>query len=194
MKKTVWLVLALAACLSLQQELAATKKPKGGKKVDFYSFTMNDIDGKPSRLADYKGKALLLVNVASRCGNTPQYKGLEAMYEKYRSRGFEILAFPANDFGRQEPGDASEIKEFCSVKYHITFPLFAKIEVTGKNAHPLYRFLTTQTNYTGDIEWNFGKFLVDRQGKVAMRFSPDTQPEDPGLVAEVEKALAAPAH
>lgn len=160
-----------------------------GSIAGLYSFTMKDIDGKPIKLSAYKGKVLILVNVASLCGNTPQYSGLQALYEKYQSKGFEVLGFPANDFGREEPGSDAEIKEFCSSKYQVSFPLFSKIEVAGKNMHPLYKYLTSKTEFPGDVEWNFGKFLVGRDGEVLARFAPDIQPLDEELIEEVEVAL-----
>lgn len=170
------------------------------------------VDGQPSSLGHYAGKVRLVVNVASKCGLTPQYEGLEALYRKYQAKGLEVLAFPANEFGAQEPGTEAEIKEFCSTKYDVTFPLFAKIVVKGPGQHPLYAALTrTQpdaakepgTDFRGklvkhgidvgepqDITWNFEKFLLDRQGNVVARFAPDVKPDAPQLVAAVEKALA----
>jgi len=133
-----------------------------------YSFTLNSIDGKPAPLADYRGKVVLLVNVASRCGYTPQYSALESTYEKYKDQGFVILGFPANNFGAQEPGTNEEIKTFCSRKYSVSFPMYAKISVKGEDQAPLYTYLTKDTGagIAGDIKWNFTKFLVDRQGNV----------------------------
>ena len=133
-----------------------------------YSFTLNSIDGKPAPLADYKGKVVLLVNVASQCGYTPQYSALEAIYKKYKDQGFVILGFPANNFGAQEPGTNEEIKTFCSRKYSVTFPMYSKISVKGDDQTPLYSYLTRQTGagIAGEIQWNFTKFLVDRNGNV----------------------------
>jgi glutathione peroxidase len=156
-----------------------------------YSFVMKDITGKDKALSIYKGKALLLVNVASMCGNTPQYKDLEEIYLKYQKQGFEILGFPANNFGHQEPGTDAEIKEFCDTNFHVTFPLFSKIEVKGDKIHPLYLYLTTQTPFKGDIGWNFAKFLVARDGQVLARYSPGTQPKAKEIINGIEKALAA---
>ena len=138
-----------------------------------YDFTLNDIDGKPVSLSQFRGKALLVVNTASLCGNTPQYADLQTMYDRYRARGFEVLAFPANNFGKQEPGTNEEIKGFCLTKYSLTFPLFSKISVKGADKHPLYRYLTEQTSFPGEVEWNFQKYLVDRNGNVMARFSSD---------------------
>jgi glutathione peroxidase len=146
-----------------------------------YDFTLNSIDGKPMPLANFKGKVILVVNVASRCGFTPQYSGLEAIYEKYKDQGFVILGFPANNFGHQEPGTNAEIKKFCSAKYNVTFPMYAKISVKGDDQAPLYKYLTESANpaYAGEIKWNFTKFLVDRDGHLIQRFEPDTTPDSP---------------
>ena len=157
----------------------------------FYSFTMDTIDGKPKKLADFKGKVLLVMNVASFCGNTPQYTNMEKMHQKYKKQGFTILAFPANNFGKQEPGTNAEIKEFCSTKYKTSFDLFSKISVKGEDIHPLYKYLTTETDFKGDVEWNFGKFLVGRDGKVVGRFKAGTDPMTPEVVAKVEEQLKA---
>jgi glutathione peroxidase len=131
-----------------------------------------------------------VVNVASKCGNTPQYKALQETFEKYHAQGFEVLGFPANDFGHQEPGSEAEIKEFCDSKYHVTFPLFAKIPVKGPDKHPLYRYLTEETGFKGEIGWNFAKFLVDRQGQIVARFDPGTKPDSKEVAEAIEKALA----
>jgi glutathione peroxidase len=156
-----------------------------------YSFTLNSIDGKPAPLADYKGKVVLIVNVASRCGYTPQYTGLEALYEKYKGQGFVILGFPANNFGAQEPGTNEEIKTFCSRKYNVSFPMYAKISVKGDDQAPLYKYLTTETpsGITGDIKWNFTKFLVDRNGNVVQRFEPAVTPDSQEMTNAIKKQL-----
>ena len=156
-----------------------------------YDFTLNDIDGKPVSLSQFRGKVLLLVNTASFCGNTPQYTDLEKLYEQYRDKGFEILAFPANNFGQQEPGTNEEIKTFCYTKYSLSFPLFSKISVTGNDKHPLYRYLTEQSPVPGEVEWNFQKYLVDRSGKIVARYHHRTKPFSPEIVQDVERALAA---
>ncbi len=142
-------------------------------------------------LSNYKGKVILIVNVASRCGYTPQYTGLEAMYEKYKSQGFVILGFPANNFGGQEPGTNEEIKTFCSRKYDVSFPLYSKVSVKGDDQTPLYQYLTKQTPapIAGEIKWNFTKFLVDRNGVVIQRFESAVTPESPEMVSAVEKTL-----
>lgn len=156
-----------------------------------YDFTLNDIDGKPVSLSQFRGKVLLLINTASFCGNTPQYTDLEKMYEQYREKGFEILAFPANNFGQQEPGTNAEIKTFCYTKYSLSFPLFSKISVKGDDKHPLYRYLTEQSPFPGEVEWNFQKYLVDRSGKVVARYPHRTKPLAPEIVQDVERVLAA---
>jgi glutathione peroxidase len=152
-----------------------------------HEFDLNSIEGKPAPLSAYKGKILLVVNVASRCGYTPQYKGLEALYEKYKDQGFVIAGFPANNFGSQEPGTNEEIKTFCSSKYNVTFPMYSKISVAGTDKAPLYEYLTSTGG--GEVKWNFTKFLVGRDGKVIARFESKVDPESPEMVTAVEKAL-----
>jgi len=157
-------------------------------------FKMRDIDGNEVKLDKYKGKVLLIVNTASKCGYTPQYEGLQSVYTKYKDKGFYVLGFPANNFGAQEPGTETEIKEFCTSKYHVTFPMFAKISVKGEDQDPLYKFLTdkaTDPEFAGDITWNFNKFLVDRKGKVVARFSSKDTPESDAVTAAIEKYVAA---
>jgi glutathione peroxidase len=156
-----------------------------------YSFTLNSIDGKPAPLAEYKGKVVLIVNVASQCGYTPQYSALEAIYEKYKDQGFVILGFPANNFGAQEPGTNEEIKTFCSRKYSVKFPMYSKISVKGDDQAPLYAYLTKQTGpgITGDIKWNFTKFLVDKDGNVVQRFEPAVTPDSKEVTSAIEKQL-----
>ena len=160
----------------------------GGSSV--YDFTMKSIEGQATPLSDFKGKVLLVVNVASKCGFTPQYKGLEALYGKYKRQGFVIAGFPANNFMSQEPGTDEEIKTFCSTKYNVTFPMFSKISVKGADKAPLYQFLTdakTNPKTGGEIQWNFTKFLIDRNGKIIQRFEPAVTPEQ--MDAAIEKAL-----
>jgi glutathione peroxidase len=157
-----------------------------------HDIAVKDIDGKDTTLSAYKGKVLLIVNVASRCGYTPQYKALEAVYEKYKDKGLAVLGFPCNQFGGQEPGTNEEIKQFCSSKYNVTFPLFDKIEVNGANRHPLYVALAgKESPYPGDIKWNFGKFLIGRDGKIIKRFDSAIKPDAPEMTAAIEAALAA---
>lgn len=153
---------------------------------------VKDIDGKKTSFDAYKGKVLLVVNVASKCGLTPQYKALEATQQKYQPRGFTVLGFPCNQFGGQEPGSNEEIKQFCSGKYNVTFPLFDKIDVNGPNRSPLYVALAGKDSpFPGDIKWNFGKFLIGRDGKILKRFEPKTPPDAPEVTAAIESALAA---
>jgi glutathione peroxidase len=155
-------------------------------------FSVKAIDGTQLPLSKYAGKVLLIVNVASKCGLTPQYKALEAAYRKYNARGFEVLGFPCNQFGGQEPGTEEEIQTFCSTKYDVTFPLFAKLDVNGDKRAPLYDFLTsaaTAPDGPGDITWNFAKFLIDKQGKVIARFNPTEKPDAEAITAAIEKAL-----
>ena len=156
--------------------------------ANIYDFSAKDIDGKERSLADYKGKAVLVVNVASKCGFTPQYAGLEALQKKLGPKGFAVLGFPCDQFGHQEPGDEAEIRNFCSLNYDVSFPLFAKVEVNGANAHPLYKHLKKEAKGllgSEGIKWNFTKFLVDRDGKVVRRYAPTDKPES------LEKDVAA---
>jgi glutathione peroxidase len=159
-----------------------------------HDFDVNTIDGQTKKLSDFKGQTLLVVNVASRCGLTPHYTGLEQLYRRFAARGFSVLGFPCNDFGSQEPGTESEIKEFCETKYDVTFPLFSKLHVKGPEQAPLYRFLTTQSTNPdgpGDIQWNFAKFLIGPNGQVLARFAPKVEPLAPELVSKLEAALPA---
>ncbi len=156
------------------------------------NLPLKTIDGADATLADYAGRVLLVVNVASKCGLTPQYAGLQALYERYHDRGLEILGFPANNFMGQEPGTDDEIATFCDANYHVTFPLFSKISVKGDDIHPLYAAITTQPEpIGGDVQWNFQKYVVDRQGKLAAKFLPMVTPDDAALVAKVEELLGA---
>jgi glutathione peroxidase len=157
-----------------------------------YDFKMKSIDEKPVRLSAYKGKVVLLVNVASKCGFTPQYAGLEKLYETYKDRGFVIVGVPANNFAQQEPGTNAEIKTFCSRKYNVTFPMMSKVSVLGEDKTPLYVYLTdksTDPDFAGDIKWNFTKFLFDRKGKAVARFEPNVTPDAPEVAKAVEAAL-----
>jgi glutathione peroxidase len=157
---------------------------------DVLGFTMKRLDGGEQSLAEYRGRVVLIVNTASKCGLTPQYEGLEALYEKYRARGFVVLGFPANDFKQQEPGSDAQIAEFCRATYDVRFPMFSKIRVVGPEMHPLYRALTSLPGpLGGPVEWNFQKYLVDRSGRVVAKFAPRTKPDDPALVARLEELL-----
>jgi len=182
-------VVAAAAIMFTSQ-----KEPVMAGGASVLDFKMRDIDGNEVKLDKYKGKVLLIVNTASKCGYTPQYEGLQSVYTKYKDKGFYVLGFPANNFGAQEPGTETEIKEFCTSKYHVTFPMFAKISVKGEDQDPLYKFLTdkaTDPEFAGDITWNFNKFLVDRKGKVVARFSSKDTPESDAVTAAIEKYVAA---
>ena len=181
MRKFFLILMLCAACASL----AAQSK-------SIYDFTMKSIDGQPVSLGGYSGKVVLLVNVASKCGFTPQYTSLEAVYEKYKDRGLVIVGIPANNFAQQEPGTNEEIKKFCSNKYNVTFPMMAKVSVLGDDKTPLYTFLTaadTDPQFAGDIKWNFTKFLFDRHGKPLARFEPAVTPDSPEVTAAIESAL-----
>ena len=177
-------ILVLLAALSLLQVVY-------GRAADsIYKISLKDIDGKSTSLKSYEGKVLLIVNVASKCGYTPQYAGLEALYEKYKDKGLVVLGFPCNQFGGQEPGTNEEIKTFCSSKYQVTFPLFDKLEVNGPSRHPLYGMLAgTGSPFPGDIKWNFNKFLIGRDGKILKRFDSKVKPDSDEMVQAVEKAL-----
>lgn len=184
-------VLLVALVTGAQQPLTAqSKKGKDKKMEGVLSFTMETIDGAKKALADYKGEVLLIVNTASRCGYTKQYKTLEQLYDTYKDRGLRILAFPANNFGAQEPGTNEEIREFCETTFGVSFDMFAKISVKGDDMHPLYRYLTTQTGFDGDIKWNFNKFVVDPTGKVVARFDSNVDPMSATMTDLVEKLVA----
>ena len=176
---------ALIAVVSLLQIVVV-------RAGSIYELSLKDINGKDTTLAAYKGKVLLIVNVASRCGFTPQYKGLEAIYKKYSGQGFAVLGFPCNQFGGQEPGTDAEIVQFCTSKYDVTFPLFDKIEVNGTNRHPLYVLLAgPDAPFPGNIPWNFNKFLIGKDGKILKRFDSKVKPESPELTQAIESALTA---
>ncbi|MSU57574.1 MAG: glutathione peroxidase [Pedosphaera sp.] len=178
-------MIALLAALLLLQSLAAHAE-------SIHNTKLKDIDGKDTTLAAYKGKVLLIVNVASKCGLTPQYKALEALQQKYKAKGFTVLGFPCNQFNSQEPGTNEEIKQFCSTKYNVTFPLFDKLDVNGEKRHALYVSLAGKDSpFPGDIKWNFGKFLIGKDGKILKRFEPRTTPDAEEVMKEIEAALAA---
>ena len=186
---TVIVAAVLAIALSSR---ASGNLDSGEKMSSIYDFTLKDIDRKEVNLGQYRGKVVLVVNVASRCGYTPQYEGLQKVYTKYKDRGFVILGFPANNFMGQEPGTDEEIKTFCSTKYNVTFPIFSKISVKGDDIHPLYKFLTakeTNPDFGGDIKWNFSKFLLDKSGKIVARFEPKVTPESDPMIQAIETAL-----
>lgn len=180
MKK--FLCLAVAALLPILSLHAAGS---------LYDIPLKDIDGNATTLAPQKGKVILIVNVASKCGFTPQYKALEALYEKYKGQGFVICGFPCNQFHSQEPGTDAEIKQFCTAKYDVTFPMFDKLEVNGDNRHPLYVWLAgSDSPFPGNIRWNFTKFLISRDGKIVNRFDSKVKPDAPEVVSAIEAALA----
>ncbi len=163
------------------------------QESSMYDFTLKNIDGQDVKLDAYRGKVTMLVNTASKCGLTPQYEGLQTIYDRYKDKGFTVLGFPANNFMGQEPGTEKEIKEFCTLNYKVTFPMFSKISVKGEDQHPLYTFLThkdTNPGFEGDITWNFEKFLADKNGKIVARFSPKTKPDDPEIIKAIEAELA----
>lgn len=193
----VTVVAAVAAGIAIAYWYGMIFNPTPTKPVDaasVYGFTMKDIDGNDVKLEKYKGSVVMIVNTASRCGYTPQYEGLQKIYERYKDRGFVVLGFPANNFMGQEPGTEKEIKEFCTLKYNVSFPMFSKISVTGSDQHPLYGYLTnkkTNPEFGGDISWNFNKFLVGRDGKIVARFGSKDKPEDPNLIEAIEKQLEA---
>lgn len=159
------------------------------REANIYGFKAKDIDGKEVEMSKYNGKVLLVVNVASECGYTAQYDGLQKVYDKYKKQGFEVLGFPCNQFGGQEPGTEQEIKSFCSSKFNVTFPMFSKVDVNGDKAHPLFKYLTSNTDgfITDAIKWNFTKFLIDKNGKVINRYGSNTKPES--IAEDIEKAL-----
>ena len=181
---------AVLACLL--SGMAQGAQQETNKMEGIYGFEVQRIDGTAVRLSEYRGKVLLIVNVASRCGFTGQYAGLQKLYETYKDRGLLVLGFPANDFLGQEPGSNKEIAELCSAKFHVTFPMFEKITVKGDDMHPLYRHLTgksTNPEFGGKITWNFNKFLVGRDGRILARFGSRTEPGDKEFTTAVEKAL-----
>jgi len=181
----------LWGAMGLGQWVAA--ETKGTPVSSIYDLPVKTIEGKDITLAAYTGQVVMIVNVASKCGFTPQYTGLEALYQRYRAQGFVVLGFPSNDFMGQEPGTDAEIQEFCTLRYKVTFPMFSKITVKGKSAHPLYQYLIdkqTDPEFSGTISWNFNKFLLNRQGRIVARFGSRTTPESEEIKTAIEKALA----
>lgn len=172
--------------------LATAGATMGANAASLTEISVNDLNGKATTLKAQKAKVMLVVNVASQCGLTPQYTALEKLHRQYKDRGFSVIGFPCNDFGAQEPGTPEEIKQFCTSKYDVTFPLMAKVHVKGTGQHPLYAALTGEgAAFPGDIKWNFGKFLVTSDGKVLRRFEPRTTPDDPEVIKAIESALSA---
>ncbi len=161
----------------------------GGEEMDFYKMKTQSLSGEDVDLGMYKGKVLLVVNTASKCGYTPQYDGLQKLYESYKDKGLVVLGFPSNDFGGQEPGSAEEIRQFCQANYGVSFPMFAKTPVKGENKHPLYRFLTDAAPEKGEVRWNFEKFLLDGEGRVLARFRSGVKPMDEEIIKVIDSAL-----
>ncbi len=190
--RNTWL--AAGALGVLLAGVASAQQAETNKMNSIYDFAVQRIDGTATKLAAYQGQVLLIVNVASRCGFTGQYAGLQKLYDTYKDRGLVVLGFPANNFLGQEPGTNAEIAQFCSAKYHVTFPMFEKIAVAGRDMHPLYKYLTdkkTDPDFSGKITWNFNKFLIGRDGRIVARFGSRTEPEHKDVAAAIEKALAA---
>lgn len=187
--KLIYLVLIILF-VQFNYSFAQEKEEIKMENANIFSFKVKDMSGNEVNLSDYAGRVLLIVNTASKCGYTPQYEGLEKIYEKYNSKGFEILAFPCNDFGGQEPGTNEEIKEFCELNYNVSFPLFNKIKVLGEEKEPLYSLLTNNTvTGSGDIGWNFEKFLIDKEGNIFARFKSAVKPESKELTSKIEELL-----
>jgi len=185
----------LIACLIIfyqMKESGSSSAQTKGSMTSVYDITVKDIDGKSVKLDRYKGNVLMIVNVASECGFTPQYEGLQKIYQKYQSQGLVVLGFPANNFGGQEPGSEAEIKTFCTQRYKVTFPMFSKLSAKGSNIHPLYKFLTDKASnpkFAGEISWNFNKFLIDRNGNTIARFESSAEPESAEVTEAIEGAL-----
>jgi glutathione peroxidase len=178
--------------VSILIALAMVQIVSAESKGSLYDIPLKDIDGKSTSLKEYKGKVLLIVNVASKCGYTPQYSALESIYKKYQDKGFVVLGFPCNDFGQQEPGSTEQIKAFCASRYEVTFPMFEKLHVKGDTQHPLYAALSGKdAPFPGDVKWNFGKFLVSRDGKIIQRFESKVKPDSDVVTSSIEAALAA---
>lgn len=163
---------------------------QAAEPADIYAFSAESIDGKTVDLSQYKGKVVMIVNTASKCGFTPQYASLQSLFEKYKDRGFAVLGFPSNDFAWQEPGSNEEIKEFCDLRFKVKFDLFSKVKVKGKEAHPLFRYLTEAPGFAGDISWNFNKFLVGPDGRISARYGSRVDPLDAEVTARIESLLS----
>ena len=187
--KIFLIILVLVSGSMIAQSSKTAKMELAIEKKSVLDFTMKTIDGKPRPLSSYRGNVLMIVNTASECGFTPQYETLQKLYETYKSGGFKILAFPANNFGAQEPGSNADIKTFCTTKYHTTFDLFEKISVKGKDQHPLYQYITADSLVSGDVKWNFQKYLVDRQGKIVARFMSDVDPMSMEVREKVKEVM-----
>jgi len=184
-----WSASGAAALLLLGMTAETSKRPEPSATV--HDFRVRAMDGREVPLSEFAGQWLLVVNTASRCGFTPQYAGLEKLHQRFRARGLRVLAFPANDFMRQEPGSDAEIRQFCSLEYGVTFPVFSKLHVKGRDMHPLFEHLTEHSAKPGPVRWNFSKFLVDPQGRVVERFDPRTDPLDDSVIRAIESRLPA---
>lgn len=180
---TAVITVFLTAVMSAQENKKMTDAP-------FYSFTMKTLEGKDRSLAEYKGKVVMVVNTASFCGYTPQYKDLETLYKQYKEKGFVIIGFPANNFGKQEPGTDKDIATFCERNYGVSFPMFSKISVKGDDIHPLYKYLTTETRFKEDISWNFTKFIVDKNGVVVAKYASKVKPTEKEVTSKIDELLA----
>ncbi len=183
-------IIAIVTAVALLATAATTQTKKENTMSPLYNFTMKTIDGRDKSLADYKGKVVMIVNVASFCGYTPQYKDLEAIYKQYKDKGFVILGFPANNFGKQEPGSDKDIAEFCERNYGVTFDIFSKISVKGEDIHPLYKYLTTETDFKEQIAWNFTKFLADKNGTVVAKYTTRVKPTAQEVIAKIDELTA----
>ena len=193
-------IVVATLALLLVRAIGANSNPKAGASdgvgkgtaKSVYDFTLKNSKGQDVKLSEFRGQVVMLVNVASKCGYTPQYDGLQKIYERYKAQGFTVLGFPANNFGAQEPGSDEEIQEFCRINYGVTFPVFSKISVKGDDKHPLYKYLTereTNPEFAGEIKWNFNKFLVGRDGRIVARFDSADKPEDAKVTQAIESAL-----
>ncbi len=182
--------LLLFSNMNSQQTKKEVQDHQTATSKNVLDFTMSDIDGKPKPLSSYKGHVLMIINTASECGFTPQYETLEQLYEKYKGQGFRILAFPANNFGAQEPGTNAEIKTFCTTKYHTTFDIFSKISVKGADQHPLYKYITEESPFPGDVKWNFQKYLVGRKGNIVARYMSKVDPMSDEIRSKLESLLS----
>lgn len=182
-------VIAFVTASCGNKNISQSKREETGVDKNIYGLSVKSMEGENKNLSDYKGKTLLIVNVASNCGYTPQYEGLERIYEKYKGNGFEILAFPCNDFGGQEPGTNDDIKNFCKTNYNVTFPLFDKIKVLGDEKSPLYEKLISSFEPKTDVKWNFEKFLIDKNGDIVSRFGSKIKPESTELISAIEGEL-----
>lgn len=186
---TLMLVLGNLFCMAQNPIPAQTESTAVTMKTDYLHLLLRTITGDSITLANFAGKVVLLVNTASKCGYTPQYTGLEALYKSYKDSGLTVIGFPANDFKQQEPGTNAEIAEFCRANYGVTFPMMEKISVKGEAQHPLYKYLTKESPFPGEITWNFNKFLLDREGRVVARFDTKIKPDDPQIITRIEELL-----